>query len=84
VDVGLLSYQLVVVMLFIRIVSINIILPLCFIGFVVVILTNLYDFAFSRFANVPINSTTKRKETTIKGGAYAPKNKNKKKSRRYS
>jgi len=83
VDVGLLSYQLVVVMLFVRIVSINIILPLCFIGFVVVILVNLYDFAFSWFVNVPINSTTKRKETTtIKGGAYAPKNKNKKKSRR--
>ena len=81
-DVGLLSYQLVVVMLFVRIVSINIILPLCFIGFVVVILTNLYDFAFSRFANVPINNTTKRKETTtIKSGAYAPKNKNKKSRR---
>jgi len=83
VDVGLLSYQLVVVMFFIRIVSINIILPLCFIGFVVVILVNFYDFAFSRFANVSINSTTKRKETTINGGAYTPKNKNKKKSRRF-
>jgi len=83
VDVGLLAYQIVVVVEFIKIIGIYIILPICLIGFIAIVLVNLYDFAFSRFANVPINSTTKRKETTtIKSGAYAPKNKNKK-SRRF-
>jgi len=81
VGVGLLSYQLIVVMQFVRIVSINIILPLCFLGSVIVILVNLYDFAFNRFVNVPTNNFAKPKEM-IKSGVYTPKNKNKK-SRRF-
>ena len=79
--VGLLSYQLIVIMQFIRIVSIYIILPLCLIGSVVVILVNLYDFAISRFVNASNNNSAKTKEI-IKGGVYSSKNKNKKKSRR--
>ena len=79
--VGLLSYQLIVIMQFIRIVSIYIILPLCLIGSVVVILVNLYDFAISRFVNSSNNNSAKTKEI-IKGGVYSSKNKKNKKSRR--
>jgi len=80
-NVGLLSYQIVVIVEFIKIVSINLLLPLCLIGSVVVILVNLYDFAFNRFVNVPTNNFAKPKKT-IKGVAYVSKN-NKKKSRRF-
>jgi hypothetical protein len=80
-NIGLLSYQIVVIVEFIKIVSINLLLPLCLIGSVVVILVNLYDFAISRFVNVSTNNFAKPKEM-IKSGAYAPKNKNKK-SRRF-
>jgi hypothetical protein len=83
VDVGLLAYQIVVIVEFIKIISISFILPICFLGSIVVLLVNFYDFASSRFANIPVNNTIERKETIIiKGGAYATKNKNKKKSRR--
>jgi hypothetical protein len=83
VDVGLLAYQIVVVVEFIKIIGIYIILPICLIGFIAIVLVNFYDFAFNQFDSAHVDNSVKKKETiATKSGAYVLKNKNKRKSRR--